>query len=62
MGYGFRGQGHIHQKPGAFEAMQAGACRDLRGVHLLPGAGHWVQQEQAGAVNRLLLDFLRNDG
>jgi pimeloyl-ACP methyl ester carboxylesterase len=29
------------------------------GVHLLDGAGHWVQQEQADAVNRLLIDFLR---
>ena len=52
----------VHQKPGAFEAMQAAACRDLRGVHLLPGAGHWVQQEQAEAVNRLLVDFLRGGG
>jgi pimeloyl-ACP methyl ester carboxylesterase len=48
----------IHQRPGAFAAMQAGACSDLRGCHLLPGAGHWVQQEQAEVVNRLLLAFL----
>ena len=48
----------VHQKPGALALMQAGACRDLRGVHLVPGAGHWVQQEQAEAVNRLLLGFL----
>jgi pimeloyl-ACP methyl ester carboxylesterase len=50
----------IHQRPGAFAAMQAGACRQLRGCHLLPGAGHWVQQEQPEAVNRLLLDFLQS--
>lgn len=31
---------------------------DLRGVHVLPGAGHWLQQERAEEVNRLLLDFL----
>ena len=49
----------IHQRPGAFEAMQAGACADLRGCHRLPGAGHWVQQEQPEAVNRLLLAFLQ---
>ncbi|MDH4390737.1 MAG: alpha/beta hydrolase [Aquabacterium sp.] len=49
----------IHQRPGAFAAMQAGACADLRGCHLLPGAGHWVQQEQPEAVNRLLLGFLQ---
>ena len=30
----------------------------LRGRHILPGAGHWVQQEQPGETNRLLLDFL----
>ncbi len=49
----------IHQRPGAFAAMQAGACSQLRGCHLLPGAGHWVQQEQPEAVNRLLLGFLQ---
>jgi pimeloyl-ACP methyl ester carboxylesterase len=32
----------------------------MRGCHLVQGAGHWVQQEQPEAVNRLLLDFLRN--
>ena len=48
----------IHQRPGALAAMQAGACRQLQGCHLLPGAGHWVQQEQPEAVNRLLLGFL----
>jgi len=48
-----------YQKPGALEAMQQRACSQLLGVHLLEGAGHWVQQEQAQAVNRLLLDFLQ---
>ena len=48
-----------HQKPGTFEAMQGLGCRQLRAIHLLPGAGHWVQQEQPEAVNRRLLDFLR---
>jgi len=48
----------IHQKPGDFEAMQAGACTQLRGVHLIEGAGHWVQQEQPAEVSRLLLAFL----
>ncbi len=50
----------IYQKPGEFERMQSQACTDMRGCHLVEGAGHWVQQEQAEAVNRLLLDFLRN--
>jgi pimeloyl-ACP methyl ester carboxylesterase len=30
----------------------------LRGSHILEGAGHWVQQERPEEVNRLLLDFL----
>ena len=47
-----------YQKPGALQAMQAGACAQLRGVHFIPGAGHWVQQEQPEAVTRLLLGFL----
>ena len=29
----------------------------MRGCDLLDGAGHWVQQEQPDAVNRLLIDF-----
>ena len=48
-----------YQVPGAFEAMQAGACPLLRACRLVEGAGHWVQQEQPGVVNGLLLDFLR---
>ena len=48
----------VYQAPGAFEAMQTQACVDLRGCHLVPGAGHWVQQEQPGAVSDLLLAFL----
>jgi pimeloyl-ACP methyl ester carboxylesterase len=31
---------------------------DLRGVHSLPGVGHWTQQEAPEAVNRHLLDWL----
>ncbi len=46
------------QRPGHFEAMQRSACADLRGCHLVDGAGHWVQQEQPAEVNRLLVDFL----
>ncbi len=48
----------IHQVPGAIEAMAERACSDWRGTHLVPGAGHWVQQEQPGEVVRLLLEFL----
>lgn len=31
----------------------------LRGCHILPGAGHWVQRERADEVSALLLGFLR---
>ncbi|MFX4291913.1 alpha/beta fold hydrolase [Streptomyces bohaiensis] len=30
----------------------------LRGHHVLPGCGHWVQQERPDATNRLLVDWL----
>ena len=48
----------IHQRPGALERMDGQACTDLRGLHLLDEAGHWVQQERSAEVNRLVLDFL----
>jgi pimeloyl-ACP methyl ester carboxylesterase len=47
----------VYQVPGVFEHLDQ-ACADLRGRHLVAGAGHWVQQEQAPAVTGLLLDFL----
>lgn len=34
------------------------AVPDLRGCHLVPGAGHWVQQEAQAEVNRVLIEFL----
>jgi pimeloyl-ACP methyl ester carboxylesterase len=48
-----------YQNPGVLERMQESACTDMRGVHMIPGAGHWVQQEQAAETSRLLVDFLR---
>jgi pimeloyl-ACP methyl ester carboxylesterase len=48
----------IYQFPGAFERMQREVCTDMRGCHLIPGAGHWVQQEQPARTVELLLDFL----
>jgi pimeloyl-ACP methyl ester carboxylesterase len=33
---------------------------DLRGIHLLQGAGHWVQQERPAQVNQRLVSFLRS--
>ncbi|MBX9588958.1 MAG: alpha/beta fold hydrolase [Hyphomonadaceae bacterium] len=49
----------IHQAPGVFERMQSSALTDMRGCHLVDGAGHWVQQEQPDVVSRLLASFLQ---
>ena len=46
-----------YQVPGVYENLGR-VCTGLRGRHLVPGAGHWVQQEQAPAVTALLLRFL----
>lgn len=35
------------------------ACTDFRGAVLLPGIGHWVQQEAPEATNRALEGFLK---
>lgn len=47
------------QTPGAFERMQSHALTRLHGCHLIPGAGHWVQQEQPAATAAALLNFLQ---
>jgi pimeloyl-ACP methyl ester carboxylesterase len=49
----------VYQKPGDFERMQSRACADMRGCHLVEGAGHWVQQEQPERTSALLIDFVR---
>lgn len=49
----------VRHYAGAHEAGLPDWLTDLRGRHVLPGAGHWLQQERAGEVNRLLLAFLR---
>ena len=48
-----------YQNPGALERMQKVACTKMAGVHLVDGAGHWVQQEQPEAVSRLLVQFIQ---
>jgi pimeloyl-ACP methyl ester carboxylesterase len=52
----------IYQRPGGdIVKMQKDVLTNMSGgLHLLDGAGHWVQQEQPEAVNRLLLDFIRS--
>jgi pimeloyl-ACP methyl ester carboxylesterase len=48
-----------YQTPGAFERMQQTACTRMEACHLIEGAGHWVQQEQAVRVSEALVRFLR---
>jgi pimeloyl-ACP methyl ester carboxylesterase len=51
----------IYQKPGGdIRTMQEKALTRMEGgLHLLDGAGHWVQQEQPEAVAELLVHFIR---
>ncbi len=48
----------VYQLPGAFERMQREVCTQMRGCHLLEGAGPWVQQERPARVSELLIGFL----
>ncbi len=49
-----------YQKPGALELMQNEACTSMQALHLVDGAGHWVQQEQSTKTGELLVEFLRS--
>ncbi|MEE2776200.1 MAG: alpha/beta hydrolase [Acidobacteriota bacterium] len=40
------------------EASLGAVADDLRGVHLIPATGHWVQQEKGSETNDLLISFL----
>jgi pimeloyl-ACP methyl ester carboxylesterase len=31
----------------------------LRNIQMLPGCGHWTQQERPSEVNAAIIDFLR---
>jgi len=48
-----------YQNPGALDRMQDTACTDMRGLHIVEGAGHWVQQEQPQITAELILEFLK---
>ena len=50
--------GVIAMNPSGIETMKAN-CDDMRGAVLVPGAGHWTQQERPGEVNAALLGFLK---
>jgi pimeloyl-ACP methyl ester carboxylesterase len=49
----------IRMNPG-FEAQMRAVVPNLRDVVLLPGIGHWTQQESPEAVNRALIAFLNS--
>jgi pimeloyl-ACP methyl ester carboxylesterase len=48
------------QAPGAFERMRDVVCTQMRGCHVIDGAGHWVMQEQPEQVAKLLVGFCGN--
>ena len=48
-----------YQKPGELKAMITSGCTRMLGVHLVEGAGHWIQQEQAQVALSLIDAFLR---
>lgn len=48
----------VRNYAGRHEAKLGDWLTDLRGLHVLPGAGHWLQQERPDEVNALLLGFL----
>jgi pimeloyl-ACP methyl ester carboxylesterase len=50
----------VFQTPGDFEKMQKTGCTRFMGAHLVEGAGHWIQQEQAEEVSKLLVQFLHD--
>lgn len=52
----------VRHYAGAAEAGLKDWLADLRMQQVIPGAGHWIQQERPDEVNRLLLDFLGRVG
>ncbi len=49
----------IYQVPGAIDTMQTKTFTRMTGVHLIDGAGHWVQQEQPEKVLEVLAPFCK---
>ena len=53
-----RATGAYSRPPALLKACKGRCALGWRDVHLVEGAGHWVQQEQADVVGKLLLQFL----
>ena len=49
----------VYQRPARSRRCGRPPARRCADVHLIDGAGHWVQQEQPEAVTNLLVSFLR---
>jgi pimeloyl-ACP methyl ester carboxylesterase len=45
---------------GDLVAMMKAEMTDLRGADVLPGCGHWTQQEQPEEVNKRLIPWLKS--
>ncbi len=50
--------GVIAMNPTGIETMKS-MCDDMRSVTMLPGAGHWTQQERPDETNAALIAFLK---
>ncbi len=50
--------GVIAMNPASIDTMKQ-HCDDLRNVVVLPGAGHWTQQERPDETNAALIEFLK---
>ena len=48
----------VASNPAAIDTMKQ-YCDDLRSVVVLPGAGHWTQQERPDETNAALIEFLK---
>jgi pimeloyl-ACP methyl ester carboxylesterase len=51
--------GGIRMFGSGVEERMRGNFTDLRGFHIIPGAGHWNQQEKPAETNKLLIDWLK---
>ena len=50
--------GVVAMNPASIETMRS-MCDDLRGVVVVPGSGHWNQQEGPAETNAAVLEFLK---